>query len=388
MLGQRAERAHAHDHHHQLPHVEGTDGPEGIHRAIGQEREDEDCRDAENQGVLQLAVAEELPGEPVQTGAEREQRGGGERGADGERRGALGEDAEGEGEQQGNLGGEARIRLLRPPRHEQGEEGDGPACHADHHRASGLQRHAPEERGQAEAAEPGPAARVLGVARPFTFEPQHQSHAERDQQPPFGAVLEAHASVQYHPLRGVFEHHEGWGVGGVTLRRTTGSDCPGGPLGCGAGGLMPLRRILVAIDGSQPADRARALASELARSAGDGRLILVSAISDPVTFAPTPVAGLEMVLEAEQQGAERDLAERAARLREGGVEVETLVRVGPAPDTLVEELRRVVTTWWSQAAPGRENSSARYSEVSPPGSFTFSGGRSSSFPDSLCCRAL
>jgi Universal stress protein family len=142
---------------------------------------------------------------------------------------------------------------------------------------------------------------------------------------------------------------------------------------------MPLRRILVAIDGSEPADRALALASALARSAGGGTLILMSAISDPVTFAPTPVAGLELVLEAEQQGAERDLAERAARLREGGVEVETVVRVGPAPDVLVEEAQaRRADLWW-QAGPGRELSSARYSEVSPPGSPTFSGGRSSSF---------
>ena len=100
---------------------------------------------------------------------------------------------------------------------------------------------------------------------------------------------------------------------------------------------MPLRRILVAIDGSEPADRALALASELARAPGDSTLILVSAISDPVTFAPTPVAGLEMVLEAEQQGAERDLADRAARLRGGGVKVETVVRVGPAANVLVEE---------------------------------------------------
>ena len=146
---------------------------------------------------------------------------------------------------------------------------------------------------------------------------------------------------------------------------------------------MPLQRILVAIDGSEPADRALALASELARSARGGTLILVSAISDPVTFAPTPVAGLEMVLEAEQQGAERDLAERAKRLRGGGLEVETVVRVGPAPDVLVEvaEARRADLV--VAGPPGRELSSARFWEVSPPGSFTFSGGRSSSFPDSL-----
>jgi len=100
---------------------------------------------------------------------------------------------------------------------------------------------------------------------------------------------------------------------------------------------MPLQRILVAIDGSEPADRALALASELARSTKGGTLILVSAISDPVTFAPTPVAGLQMVIEAEQQGAERDLAERAERLRAAGVEVETVVRVGPTIDMLLEE---------------------------------------------------
>jgi len=98
---------------------------------------------------------------------------------------------------------------------------------------------------------------------------------------------------------------------------------------------MPLRRIVVAIDGSEPADRALALASELARGRNGATLTLVSAISDPVTFAPTPVAGLEMVLEAEQQGAERDLAQRAERLRSSGLAVETVVRVGAAPDVVV-----------------------------------------------------
>lgn len=98
---------------------------------------------------------------------------------------------------------------------------------------------------------------------------------------------------------------------------------------------MPLRRIVVAIDGSEPSDRALAMASELAAADG-AMLMLVSAISDPVTFAPTPVAGLEMVLEAEQQGAERDLAERAARLRGQGRRVETVVRVGAAPDVVLD----------------------------------------------------
>ncbi|HVP61869.1 MAG TPA: universal stress protein [Myxococcaceae bacterium] len=99
---------------------------------------------------------------------------------------------------------------------------------------------------------------------------------------------------------------------------------------------MPLRRIVVAIDGSEPADRALALASELARLGEAGTLILVSALSDPVTFAPTPVAGLEMVLEAEQRGAERDLAERAEYLRAQGLRVETVIRVGAAADVVVE----------------------------------------------------
>jgi nucleotide-binding universal stress UspA family protein len=99
---------------------------------------------------------------------------------------------------------------------------------------------------------------------------------------------------------------------------------------------MPVRRILVATDGSEPADRALALASELASSWGSGTLTLVKAVSDPVTFAPTAVAGLEMVLDAEQQGAERDLAQRAERLRTGGLKVETLVRVGSAPEVVAE----------------------------------------------------
>jgi len=99
---------------------------------------------------------------------------------------------------------------------------------------------------------------------------------------------------------------------------------------------MPDRRILVATDGSEPADRALALAAELARSWGSGTLTLVKAVSDPVTFAPTAAAGLEMVLDAEQQGAERDLAQRAERLRTGGLKVETLVRVGSAPQVVAE----------------------------------------------------
>lgn len=97
---------------------------------------------------------------------------------------------------------------------------------------------------------------------------------------------------------------------------------------------MPLRRIVVAIDGSEPADRALGLAAELARTSGGATLTLVSAISDPITFAPTPVAGLELVLEAEQQGAERDLAQRAERLRGQGLSVETVVQVGAAPDVV------------------------------------------------------
>jgi hypothetical protein len=53
---------------------------------------------------------------------------------------------------------------------------------------------------------------------------------------------------------------------------------------------MPVRRIVVAVDGSEPADRALAMV-------------------------------------AEQQGAERILAERAERLPSRGLEVQTLLSV-------------------------------------------------------------
>lgn len=99
---------------------------------------------------------------------------------------------------------------------------------------------------------------------------------------------------------------------------------------------MPLRHVVVAIDGSPPADRALALAAELVTAAPGATLTLVSAISDPVTFAPTQVAGLELVLEAEQRGAERILAERAERLRARGLEVRTSVRVGAPPEVVLD----------------------------------------------------
>lgn len=62
----------------------------------------------------------------------------------------------------------------------------------------------------------------------------------------------------------------------------------------------------------------------------------MKAVSDPVTFAPTPLAGPEPVLDAEEQGAERDLAHRAERLRTGGLKVDILVRVGSAPEVVAE----------------------------------------------------
>jgi nucleotide-binding universal stress UspA family protein len=87
---------------------------------------------------------------------------------------------------------------------------------------------------------------------------------------------------------------------------------------------MPFRRIVVATDASEPADRALDLAAELARTGG-ATLTLVTAVS-----------GLEMVLDAEQQGAARSLAERATRLRGQDLLVETVVQVGSASDIVTE----------------------------------------------------
>jgi nucleotide-binding universal stress UspA family protein len=72
---------------------------------------------------------------------------------------------------------------------------------------------------------------------------------------------------------------------------------------------MPVRRILVAVDGSEPAVRTLALAAGLETGAEAG--------------------GPELLLAAERQGAERDLAQRAEQLRTDGLKVHILIRVGP-----------------------------------------------------------
>jgi len=81
---------------------------------------------------------------------------------------------------------------------------------------------------------------------------------------------------------------------------------------------------------------------------------------------------------AEQQGAVRDPALRAKRLRSAGPFVATGV-----PDVRWISIGRVVAD-----APGKRLPPALFHDVSPPGSSLCDVARLRSFPDSLCRLAL
>jgi hypothetical protein len=323
----------------------------------------------------------------VQTRAKREHRGSVERGADRRAPGRAGERTRGRkgstGQSRGD--GPGRARFARHACQRRGGP-NRPDLHADHHRAPGQHATPPRARSRP-TAEAGPAAAdARRPRRPFTFEAQHQPHYRAR---PAGR----HSGGPRSPCERAVPTRSGDLRSDMSIAVVAGSRSgddgqrvPGWTVRCRSEVSMPLRqKSWWPIDGrSRPTARS-AFASELAPLRGSATVTGVRHLRSG-HLRPDPVARSgEMELEAEQQGAERDHAERAARLREGGAEGRRPVvglrrRAG-------EEAKRVGSTWWWPAAPGRELSSARYSEVSPRLLHVLRS-RFSSFPDSLCRRAL
>jgi nucleotide-binding universal stress UspA family protein len=96
-----------------------------------------------------------------------------------------------------------------------------------------------------------------------------------------------------------------------------------------------MRRILVAIDGSEAANKATRLAAEIGARFG-AKLTLVYVV--PRLLLPPDVYGLTIAeVEREQRThAEQLVNEALARLGEPGVEVDTSVLSGPPAESIAE----------------------------------------------------
>jgi nucleotide-binding universal stress UspA family protein len=103
-------------------------------------------------------------------------------------------------------------------------------------------------------------------------------------------------------------------------------------------------RILVALDGSELAERVLSRVDVLARALGS-TLILLRATTPPEKLVAEVSVGLEVaapvlldptpLIEEEKQVVEADLATVAARLREAGLTVQTDDPQGPAAEAIV-----------------------------------------------------
>jgi len=96
-----------------------------------------------------------------------------------------------------------------------------------------------------------------------------------------------------------------------------------------------MRRILVAIDGSEPSQKATRMAVDIASRFG-ARLTLVYVV--PRLLLPPDVYGLTIAeVEREQRThAERLVNETLAKLGEPGVEVDTSILSGPPAESIAE----------------------------------------------------
>jgi len=97
---------------------------------------------------------------------------------------------------------------------------------------------------------------------------------------------------------------------------------------------MPIRKILVGHDESPPADRALALAADLAEEY-DARLVLLTVLPPLPSVAPD-TASISDVTRARIDTALRMLRQRAERLRTEGRSVGHLVEIGDPTERLLD----------------------------------------------------
>lgn len=100
-----------------------------------------------------------------------------------------------------------------------------------------------------------------------------------------------------------------------------------------------VQKILVATDFSDNAAGAIDWAAELARIHGAKVEIFHALQAPPIALAPEIVPLPPAFYERDREHARKLLQERAASLREGGLEVEISMHSGPAPDAILEEAR-------------------------------------------------
>jgi nucleotide-binding universal stress UspA family protein len=96
---------------------------------------------------------------------------------------------------------------------------------------------------------------------------------------------------------------------------------------------MQFRNVLVAFDGSAPAERAIVMADELAGRQG-ARMILVTVL-EPVAASQFPT-GFEYPSAAEHDAARSQLERQAGELRAKGRQVETQVEIGNPAQMLLD----------------------------------------------------
>ena len=104
---------------------------------------------------------------------------------------------------------------------------------------------------------------------------------------------------------------------------------------------QPIRTILVAVDFSEPSDRALEAAIQLARSLG-ARLHVVHSFELPIpAVSPYEVAIPVAYLEETRNAASERLAAAVAAAREAGVETGSQMGEGPAASAIVDAAQEV-----------------------------------------------